>query len=274
MAILRVDNLHFSYGKKKILKGINFSIDKSMLIGIIGANGSGKTTLLKNISGYLKSTSGNVFIAGKNIKDFTIKEKSRYIGYVPQDIIYDFQFNCFDVIMMGRIPFLKRFQMERKEDKDIVKKCMKITNTWQFKKTSIKKLSGGERQRVYIARALAQNPKILLMDEPVSHLDIKYQIEILSLVKDLSLNGILVITVLHDINIASQFCDEIFIMKEGKIIDSGYPKNVITPNNIKSAFSIDVELFENPTTHIPYVIASLNEKNNPAYRSYESNKIL
>ncbi|HHW58558.1 MAG TPA: ABC transporter ATP-binding protein [Clostridia bacterium] len=260
MSILKVDNLYFSYGEKEVLKGISFSVDKSIMLGIIGANGSGKTTLLKNISGYLKPKRGDVAILEKNVKDFTIKEKARYIGYVPQDMVYDFEFTCYDIVMMGRIPYLKRFQSERKEDKDIVREVMEITNTWQFRDKNIKELSGGERQRVYIARALAQKPKILLMDEPVSHLDIKYQIEILSLVKNLTLKGILVISVLHDINLASQFCDEIFIMKDGKIMVSGNPKKVLTFENIKLAFSIEVEIFENPFTRTPYIFPSLNGK--------------
>lgn len=260
MDVLRVNKLYFSYGKTEVLKSIDFTINESMMVGIIGGNGSGKTTLLKSISGYLKPKSGNVFIAEKNIKDFSVKEKARYISYVPQEMPYDFEFSCYDLVMMGRIPFLKRFQSERKKDKEIVMDSMKITNTWQFRNKSIKDLSGGERQRVYIARALAQKPKILLMDEPVSHLDIKYQIEILSLVNRLSLKGILVITVLHDINLASQFCDKIFIMKEGQIMGSGSPKKVLTFDNIKSAFSIDVELLDNPITNIPYIVPTLNKK--------------
>jgi len=257
MSILKVENLHFSYGKKEILKGLSFSVDESTIIGIIGANGSGKTTLLKNISGYLKPASGNVFIEDRNIRDFSIKEKARYISYVPQDMEYGFNFTCFDIVMMGRMPFLKRFQWESKKDRDIVKKSMEMTNTWQFKDYKLSELSGGERQRVYIARALAQEPKILLMDEPISHLDIKYQIEILSFVKDLSTKGILVIAVLHDINLASQFCHEILIMKNGKLMDLGSPNKVITPESIKSAFSIDVELLENPNNNIPYVFAKI-----------------
>ncbi|MCF6462873.1 ABC transporter ATP-binding protein [Clostridium sp. Cult1] len=260
MTILQINKLYFSYGKTEVLKGIDFTINKNMVAGIIGGNGSGKSTLLKNISGYLKPESGNVFIGKKNIKDFSIKDKAKYIAYVPQEMPYDFEFNCYDIVMMGRMPFLKRFQSESEEDKNIVKESMEITNTWRFKDKNINELSGGERQRVYIARALAQKPKILLMDEPVSHLDIKYQIEILSLVNTLSNNGILVITVLHDINLASQFCDEIFVMKEGKIMASGCPKKVLTPDNIKSAFSIEVELLNNPINHSPYVIPTLNRK--------------
>src|SRR5690606_1191978 len=115
---------------------------------IIGGNGSGKTTLLKNISGYLRPKSGNVFIRRKNIKDFSIKEKARHIAYVPQEMPYDFEFSCYDIVMMGRMPFLKRFQSESIEDKNIVKESMEITNTWRFKDKNINELSGGERQRV------------------------------------------------------------------------------------------------------------------------------
>lgn len=258
MAILKVDRLHFSYGGMEVLKGINFSIERNMVAGIIGANGSGKTTLLKNISGYLVPTFGSVFVMGKNIRDYHIKEKARCIGYVPQDGVYDFEFTCYDIVMMGRMPYIRRFQSETKLDRDVVKECMEITNTWHFKDKSIRQLSGGERQRVYIARALAQRPRILLMDEPVSHLDIRYQIEILSLVKSLSTKGLLVIVVLHDINLASEFCDEIFIMKEGQMIAYGPPAEVLTRHNIRSAFSVDAEIVENPLSGAPYVIPYLN----------------
>lgn len=256
MTILKIENLHFSYGKKEVLKGINFSVDNNIVVGIIGANGCGKSTLLKNISGYLKPNFGNVFIKDKNIRELSIKNRARYISYVPQEMPFNFEFNSFDIVMMGRIPFLKRFQSETEKDKDIVKNAMEITDTWKFRNLSINSLSGGERQRVYIARALAQEPSILLMDEPVSHLDIKYQIEILSLVKNLSSKGILVIAVLHDINLASQFCNKILIMKDGNIMDYGSPNKVITPKNIKSAFAIDVKLFKAPNANAPYIVAN------------------
>lgn len=260
MSIIKVDELHFSYGEKEVLKGIEFTIDKSRFVGIIGANGCGKSTLLKNISGYLAPTSGKIFICGKDINRFNIKEKARYIGYVPQDLNYDFEFSCYDIVMMGRFPYLKRFQSEKKIDRDVVRECMEITNTWQFKDTSIRELSGGERQRVYISRALAQKPQILLMDEPVSHLDIKYQVEILSLLKELSSKGILVIAVLHDINLTSQYCDEIFMMKDGRIMASGSPRNVLTRSNIQIVFSIDVDVLDNPVLNAPYVIPSFKGK--------------
>jgi len=260
MDILKVENLSFSYGKKEIIKGIDFNISESMVLGIIGPNGSGKTTLLKNLSGYLKPSFGNVYVLNKNIKHLNIKEKAKYIGYVPQDIFYDFDFTCYDIVMMGRTPYLNRFQSEKLEDKQIVRESMEITNTWQFKDKSIKELSGGERQRVYIARALAQRPKIMLMDEPVSHLDIKYQLEILNLIKDLTLKGILVITVLHDINLAAQFCDKIFILKDGKIEASGKPKDVLNVKNIKNVFETDVVIFEDSETGSINIVPYLNRR--------------
>lgn len=258
MNILKVDRLRFSYGEVEVLKGIDLSIERNMVLGIIGANGSGKTTFLKNISGYLTPVSGTVSVLGKNIRDYSINERARYIGYVPQDGVYDFEFTCYDIVMMGRMPYIKRFQSETKQDRDIVKECMKATNTWHFKERSIRHLSGGERQRVYIARALAQRPKILLMDEPVSHLDIRYQIEILSLVRDLASEGLLVIVVLHDINLASEFCDEILIMKEGQMVACGSPAKVLTRDNIMSAFSVDARIIESPVSKKPYVIPYLS----------------
>ncbi|MCM8900946.1 ABC transporter ATP-binding protein [Caldicoprobacter algeriensis] len=261
MAILKVERLRFAYGAVEVLKGIDLSIERNMVLGIIGANGSGKTTLLKNISGYLRPVYGSVSILGKNIMDYGIKERARYIGYVPQDGMYNLEFTCYDIVMMGRMPYLRRFQTETKQDRDIVKECMEATNTWYLKDRSIRHLSGGERQRVYIARALAQRPKILLMDEPVSHLDIKYQIEILSLVRGLASTGLLVIVVLHDINLASEFCDEILIMKEGQMIACGPPAEVLTRDNMISAFSVDASIIENPVSGKPYVIPYLGMGN-------------
>lgn len=260
MSILQVENLHFSYGKSLVLKNIHFSLDKNKMVGIIGGNGCGKSTLLKNISGYLKPDSGRILIGNKDIRRFSTKERAQFIAYVPQDMPYDFDFSSYDVVMMGRIPFLKRFEREGKEDEMIVEEAMRITNTWKFRDKNINELSGGERQRVYIARALAQRPKILLMDEPVSHLDIKYQIEILSLARELALKGMLVIAVLHDINLASQFCHDLFIMKEGRIMDYGPAIKVLKPNIIRSAFSVDVKLLHNPVTNSPYVVADLEKR--------------
>ena len=261
MSLLEISSLASGYVTKEVLNGISLKIGMPQFTGIIGANGCGKTTLLKNISGYFRPWGGWVKVAGKNVREMSIRERARTIGYVPQDIPYDFAFNCYDLVMMGRTPYLKRFQRESSLDREIVRDCMELTHTWSLKDRIATELSGGERQRVYIARALAQKPKILLLDEPVSHLDIKYQVEILNLLKELSsTRGILVLAVLHDINLASQFCEEIIIMKEGTILSRGKPAEVITSRNIGDAFSIDVEIFNNPYNQTPCVVPQKTAK--------------
>lgn len=252
--ILEVENLHFSYGNNEVLRGISFSIERPTIFGIIGANGSGKTTLIKNISGYLRSNSGIVKIFGKEIERYTRKERAQIIGYVPQDIPFDFDFTAYDIVMMGRLPYLGRFQRESSKDRDIVKKAMVTTDTWDFREKTLRELSGGERQRVYIARALAQEAKVLLMDEPVAHLDIRYQLEILSIVRDLVKKGITCIIVLHDINLASLFCDDVLILKRGKVLVKGKPEDVIREDIIKEAFNIDVKVIIEEESKKPFVI--------------------
>ena len=262
MSYVKVEALSAGYGETQVLKNIDFTLIPGSFTAIIGSNGCGKTTLLKNISGYLKPFSGNVHILNQDISKLSIKSRARYIGYVAQDISYDFKFNCQDIVMMGRLPHLGRFEKNTPKDEQIVQTSMELTDTWQFRDRTINELSGGERQRVFIARALAQKPKILLLDEPISHLDIKYQVEILALLKNLCAQGILVITVLHDINLASQFSDEIIMMKDGQVLAKGSPHSVITHTNISQAFSTDVEVFTNPRTHTPYIIPVLKSTPN------------
>lgn len=254
MPVIKVNNLHSGYGDKEVLRGINFYIDSPKFIGIVGANGCGKTTLLKVLSGSLKAWQGTVFVQGLEVNKIDPKYRAKSLSYVSQENFCEFSFSCYDIIMMGRLPFLKRFQNEGKLDRDIVETVMELTNTWTFKEKSLNELSGGEKQRVYIARALAQKTNILLLDEPVSHLDIKYQVEILTLLKKLSQKGHLVLTVLHDLNLVAQFCDQVMIMKEGTILSQGVPGQILVPSNIQDAFSIKVDVLNHPSTNIPYVI--------------------
>jgi iron complex transport system ATP-binding protein len=254
MALLQINNLVFRYEKNPVLKGVNLSVDTPQLMGIVGANGCGKTTLLKNTSGYLKPLRGQIMIAQKEVQKMTFRERAQNIGFVSQENPSDFAFTCYDLVMMGRTPHLNRFQREGTADRDIVREAMELTHTWQLKDRLATELSGGERQRVYIARALAQKPKLLLLDEPVSHLDIKYRLEILSLLKNLAHSGILVLTVLHDINLASQYCEEIVIMKEGTILARGKPQTMLNPKNLRTAFSVEVKIMPNPISKTPYVV--------------------
>ncbi|MCR4443181.1 MAG: ABC transporter ATP-binding protein [Peptococcaceae bacterium] len=261
MSLLELHNLSAGYQGTIVLKDISFAVESPEFVGIIGANGCGKTTLLKSISGYLKPRRGFVAIENKDIRQMSIRERAMTLGYVPQDIPYDFAFKCRDLVMMGRMPYLKRFQKESVIDRETVRESMEMTHTWHLRDRAATELSGGERQRVYIARALAQKPRVLLLDEPVSHLDLRFQVEILNLLTELSARGILVLVVLHDINLASQFCDEIIIMHEGAVLSRGKPAEVINNQNIESAFSINVQILDNPLVNTPYIVPSAAKKN-------------
>jgi iron complex transport system ATP-binding protein len=254
MPLLEVQKLSFSYGDVQVLHEIDFTVDQMGLVGIIGPNGSGKSTLLKNISGHYTPGQGGVRILDKAVSGLHIQERARIIGYVPQEIPHEFDFSGFDIVMMGRTPYLRRFQRESAQDIRIVQEAMSQTNTWHIRQRSISQLSGGERQRVYISRSLAQLPRVMLLDEPISHLDIKYQLEILKLLKKLTSRGILVLAVLHDINLASLFCDEIVLLKEGRLIAKGPVRETLNKEYIDEAFNVNIEVLYSPSTRLPYIV--------------------
>ncbi len=262
MPLMEIKNLCFSYEGRPVLQDLNLTLNKPQLTAIIGANGCGKTTLLKNISGYLNPSQGQVLLNPKectsglpqDVHHMSVTERARNISFVSQELNDEFSFSSYDLAMMGRTPYLKRFQRENAIDRKIVRQAMELTETWSLKDRPITQLSGGEKQRVYLARSLAQQPQILLLDEPISHLDLKFQIGILALLKELANQGILILAVLHDINLAAQFADEIIIMKKGKMISRGKPQDIIIQKHIRQAFAIEVEVLHNPRTNTPYVI--------------------
>lgn len=252
---LYVNNLDWSYGKRQILNKICLSIDKAGFYSIIGPNGSGKTTLLKNISRALEPRQESIYVESKDITKYKRREISKLISYVPQNTNIDFDFTAMDIVLMGRSPYFKRFEVEKEEDLQIAEEAMKSTNIWHLRDKNINEISGGERQRVIIARALAQQTKIMLLDEPVSQLDIHHQIELMETIKDLIIKrGIIVIAVLHDLNLAAQYSDMIILLKEGRILSYGSPQTVITKENIESVYGIKVFIMPNPLTSRPHVI--------------------
>lgn len=253
MEHLDVRNLSFSYDKKQILNDINLSFSKGKFYSIIGPNGSGKSTLIKNLSKIIEPDHSTVFIDDEDICTLNNKKLARMMAVVPQNILIDYDFSVFDIVMMGRSPYKRRFEEFNAEDERIVEKYMKITNTWDQRDELITELSGGETQRVIAARALSQETDIILLDEPTSHLDIQYQIEFLNIFKKLR-NEKVIIVVLHDLNLASMFSDEIILIKDGKVTAKGKPQEVITRENIKSVYNISVEILQNPISKCPYII--------------------
>lgn len=248
-----VRNLSFSYDNKIILNGINLSFCKGKFYSIIGPNGSGKSTFIKNISKIIEPNSESVFIDNEDICSFNNKNLARVMAVIPQNILIDYDFSVFDIVMMGRSPYKRRFEDFNTEDERIVEKYMKITNTWGLKDKLITELSGGEVQRVIAARALSQETDIILLDEPTSHLDVQYQIEFLSIFKNLKKEKIIIV-VLHDLNLASIFSDEIILINNGEVEAKGNPIEVINKENIKNVYNLSVEIFKNPISKCPYII--------------------
>lgn len=251
---IRAEHLGFCYEDKEVLKNINLKIKEGSFISIIGPNGSGKSTLLKTLSGFLKPRKGTVLLGEENLKELSQKEISKRLSMVPQNILLEFDFKVKDIVMMGRHPYIKRLKGETAEDIKIVEKAMKYTNILEFSDRLYNELSGGEKQRVILAQALAQQPRVLLLDEPISHLDLQHQVEILDLIKRMSLGGGLAsIAVLHDLNMVSAYSDHIIMLKAGEIFCEGEPEKVLTAKNIAHVFNTDVTVSKNPVTGKTYI---------------------
>lgn len=250
---INIKELNFSYGEEEVLKGISLSFKKGSFYSIIGPNGSGKSTFIKNISRIISPGHKSVFIDNEDILNFNNKALAKLMALIPQNTAIDYEFTVFDIVMMGRSPYKGRFQDFNKVDERIAEKYMKLTNIWEIKEKLITELSGGEAQRVTAARALCQETEIILLDEPTSHLDIQYQIEFLNLFRGLKRDKV-IIAVLHDLNMASIFSDEIILINQGRVKALGTPWEVINKENIKDVYNISVEVLENPISQCPYII--------------------
>ncbi|MGY0372031.1 heme ABC transporter ATP-binding protein [Clostridium sp. JNZ J1-5] len=253
--VISLKNLNFSYNNEQILEDIKLNIEKGKFYSILGPNGSGKTTLIKNISRVFNVENKSIFIEEKDIKQMSNKELSKKLAVVPQHSNIDFDFSVMDIVLMGRAPYISRFSTESEKDIELTKKAMEMTNVWHLRSKSINSISGGERQRVMIARAICQNTNIMLLDEPISNLDIYHQIDILNTLKKLNIdNNITIVAILHDLNLASTYSDYMVLMKDGKIYCKGKSEEVLTKEIIKQVYEIDVQVMTNPVTGKPHII--------------------
>ena len=241
--VLSAKGVTFSYGKEPVLDNLDLDVAKGDFIGLIGPNGSGKTTLLKLLMQILSPSNGKVLLEGRTMKEMKRREISQKIAFVPQEENTNFVFSALEIVLMGRSPYLKGFQMEGDYDIEVTKKAMSITDCWQFKERDILTLSGGERKRVFIARALAQEPEIILMDEPTTHLDINHQVEIMEKMLELKKAGLTIIMVSHDINLASSFCTRLAVLKDGKIATSGKPAEIVNSKLLESVYGCRLKVF-------------------------------
>ncbi|MGB2841065.1 MAG: ABC transporter ATP-binding protein [Halobacteriota archaeon] len=251
---LEVKGVDAYYGSVKVLEDVDFSAAHGEFLGVIGPNGSGKTTLLRTITRILKPKVGTILLDGREVMEMKAKEFSRNFAAVPQDTTVNFDFTALDIVLMGRTPHLGRLELETEKDIEIAQRCMELTNCWHLAERPITELSGGERQLVIIARALTQEPRALLLDEPTSHLDINYQIEIMELLKRLTVHeGLIVIAVIHDLNLAAQYCDRLVLLHRGKIVSMGSQQAVLTAENVKNTFGANVIVKRHALTNLCYV---------------------
>jgi iron complex transport system ATP-binding protein len=235
---LVINDLSFNYAGHQVLKDIEFQVDAGEVLSIVGPNGSGKSTLLKCINRILKTKEDTVLIDGKDATKFNFKDLSKLIGYVPQSSNSTFSFTVFDIVLMGRRPYINWNLSER--DSDIVAEVLDFLGIGHLAMRHFNELSGGEQQKVVIARALAQQPKTLLLDEPTSSLDIRHQLEILCMVRSLTQNSEhSVVLTMHDLNLASRFSDRMLMLKNGAIFSCGTPKEVLTEDNIREVYCIE-----------------------------------
>lgn len=246
---ISIEDLAFRYGSRQILEELSFQVERGVFLAIVGPNGSGKSTLLKNLSAVLTPARGQAFLDGEDLYKIEPKALAKRLAVVPQDTTVQFPFTVEEVVSMGRMPHQGRFQGDTERDLEIVRQGMERTNTWHLRDRNIIELSGGERQRVIVARALAQEPQILLLDEPTAHLDLQHQMELLNLLQDLKKEQqVTILAVFHDLNLAAQFSEYVILLYQGKIHAAGTPAEVLTPTNLAAVYGMDVIVVPNELT--------------------------
>ncbi len=248
---IKANDVDITLGSAHILKGISVMAQNKKFVGIIGPNGSGKSTLLKCIYRVLKPESGAIYIDETEINKMSYKESAKKMAVVSQHNFYNFDFTIEEVVLMGRSPHKKTMERDNAEDYRIVNECLEKVGMENFKGRSFSTLSGGEQQRIILARALAQQTQCIILDEPTNHLDIKYQLQLLDIVKSLNLT---VISAIHDLNIAAMYCDYLYAVKNGQVVYQGTVEEILTPKIIRELYEVDSEVVRNKfgQLHVTY----------------------
>ena len=251
---LEIKKVSFSYFNGMVLDNISLIINAGERVGLLGPNGSGKSTLLKLASGILKPKYGKIMLGESNLSRLNRKMIARHIAVVPQQVNIPFAFSVEEVVALGRIPFLNPLTEESETDKKIMVEAMAMAGVINTRERKFDELSGGERQKVVIAMALAQQPELLLLDEPTVHLDINHQVQVLEMVRNLNTNnGITVIAAMHDLNLAAAYFNRLILLNKGTIVSDGEPATVLTAINIENVYRTRVRVEVNPLTRIPRV---------------------
>ncbi len=262
-----VHGLKLTYDTYPVLEGTEFSVENGDLVALLGANGAGKSTLLRCISRVLQPTGGQIFLDGRELQKLNSIEAARLMAVVPQETTADFDFTVEEIVFMGRFPYLRRFQKESQDDREIVQRAMEMTGVSHLSDRSIATLSGGEKQRVIMARAVSQQPEVLLLDEPTANLDIGYQSMFLELASRLNREqGITIIAAIHDINLAVHHFNRFILLSGGRVLSAGRAEEVITPENIQNSYGVPASTYRHPLHGVLQVSVVRGRKPIDSYR--------
>jgi len=252
---LTIEALTCGYGSRTVLKGLDLQVSQGEFLAVVGPNGSGKSTLVRAISRGLKPAAGRILLQGREINRLTARELARQMAVVAQDTAIGFDFTVEEIVTLGRLPYRSRLWGETEQDRAAVRRALLATGTEPLADRLVTQLSGGERQRAMIARALAQEPSLLILDEPTAHLDISHQVEVLDLCRRLNQErGLTVLAVLHDLNLAAQYASRVLLLRDGATYATGVPATVLTEANIEAVYGSRVQVVQHPVEGTPHVI--------------------
>jgi iron complex transport system ATP-binding protein len=253
--MLTVNGLHLEYGEKKVLRGIDLHLNAGKLIGLIGPNGAGKTSLIRCMCGMTRPSSGSIILENKDLTELSEQERARKVSVVPQSAALPPAFSVFECVALGRTPHLGWLGTLNSHDLEIVHRAMQSSEITDLSDRRIGELSGGEQQRVLLARALAQDCPVLLLDEPTAHLDLHHQVSLLNLVRRLvQESNLAVLLAMHDLNLASLYADLLVLLVDGQIRASGSPANVLTTETLQNAYHVPLQVHPNPKHGSPWVV--------------------
>jgi iron complex transport system ATP-binding protein len=254
-AAIAAEGLRHDYGRGPVLDGVCLAVGAGEIVGVIGPNGSGKTTLVRLLAGVLRPQAGHVTLDGARLDALPRREIARRLAVVPQDSALEFPFTALEVVLMGRAPHLPPLAFPRARDLAIAREAMTRLEVTAVEDRTLLQLSGGERQRVLLARALAQQPRVLLLDEPTTHLDLRHQTGIYDTVRGLArIEGVAVLSVLHDLNLAALYCDRLLLLARGRIVAEGPPEEVLVATRLADAYGVAVHVARNAATGTPVVL--------------------
>lgn len=242
-SLRRVD---YRVGRTRILDEVDCELPARRWIGILGPNGAGKSTLLRILAGVLAPTAGEVIFGDKTVQHWSARERAKRLAFLPQRTVLTFPFRVREVVALGRAPYLQRWHTEGEDDERVIERAMRLTEISCLAERNVQTLSGGEFQRVMLARALAQEPSVLLLDEPTTNLDMRHEFEIIEVLTSLVNEGVTVVSVLHDVNLAASVCGSVMLLRAGRVYASGAAPAVLTADTIRAVYGVDVAVGKNP----------------------------